>query len=73
MPAVAGVVVNGRVELDEKLPEGTRVVVRPEGEELVTLDEKSVRELGEAAQSLDRGEGVPAAKVLKRLARRRTS
>jgi hypothetical protein len=73
MPAVAGIVVNGRVELDEELPNGTRVIVRPEGEESLTLDAESVRELVEAGKALDQGAGVPAAKVLKRLARRRVS
>jgi hypothetical protein len=73
MPAVAGIVVNGRVELDEKLPEGTRVVVRPENEELDPLTADDVRRLNEAGEALDRGEGIPAEKVLERLVRRRTS
>jgi len=73
MPTVAGVVVNGRVELDEELPEGTRVRVQPASEEPVVLDEQSMRELAEAADSLDRGEGIPAEVVLERLARRRNA
>ena len=72
MPSVAGVVVDGRVKLEKKLPEGTRVHVWPDGEGPITLDAKSVRALAQAGKSLDRGEGVPAERVLKRLARRRT-
>ena len=63
-----GKVVDGRVELDEPIADGTRVEVVPiEDEEFFDLDEQLEAELLESMAEGDRGETVAAEDVLKRL------
>lgn len=64
-----GKVVDGRVELDEPIADGTRVAVVPiEDEEFFDLDEQLEAELLESMAEGDRGETVAADDVLNRLA-----
>lgn len=64
-----GKVVDGRVELDEPIADGTRVAVVPiEDEEFFDLDEQLEAELLESMAEGDGGETVAADDVLNRLA-----
>jgi hypothetical protein len=68
MRVLHGRVTAGRVELDERLPEGTEVAVVVGGaEEPFDLDDEQIRELEESLAEADRGDVVPAAHVLARL------
>lgn len=72
MRVVHGKVAAGRVELDEKLPDGAEVaVVLRADDEPFDLDEDRMRELEASLAEADRGEVVPASEVLSRLGRGR--
>ena len=68
MTIVPGKVVNGRIEVDDQLPEGAEVMVYLEGDERdFELTPEQLAELDEAIAEADRGEGVPADEVLRAL------
>ena len=65
MKVVHGRVEQGRIVVDEALPEGTEVtVVVAAGEETFDLDEEQIAALRESIEQADRGELVPLDEVL---------
>lgn len=68
--SVTGIIVNGRVELDEPgiFPEGTRVRIGPEQSE--ESEEEWQHSLRDAYAEAQAGKGRPAREVLKELALR---
>lgn len=72
MRVARGKVVGNTVVLEgEPLPEGAHVTVWTEDVEGFELDEQSQHELMEADASIDRGEGISAEELFKRLAKLR--
>lgn len=70
MNAVRGRVRDGKIELDEPLPEGSEVVVVSAADTLpFDLDDESLRELEERAAAADAGNIVSSADVLPRARR----
>ncbi len=60
-----GKVLNGKIVVEEALPEGLEVeVTLPHSDEEPAIDEELEAELDIAAAELARGEGIPAEEVL---------
>lgn len=71
MRVARGKVVGNTVILEgEPLPEGSQVTVWTDDVDGFDLDEKSQEELMEADAAIDRGEGITAEELFKRLALR---
>ena len=68
MRIASGKVVDGRVELDADLPEGTSVTVLAlEGDETFEADAETEKVLLEAIAQCERGQTTPMAQVLSEL------
>ena len=68
MRIAPGKVVNGRVELDAELPEGTSVTVLAlEGDETFEADAETEQMLIEAIAQCEKGETTPLADLLSEL------
>lgn len=68
MVIASGKVVDGRVELDSELPEGTSVtVLARDGDETFAADPETERMLLAAIGQCERAETVPLPKVLQKL------
>lgn len=68
MTILPGKVVNGRIEVEDELPEGTEVMVYLRNDEQgAELTAEELAELDAAMAEADRGEGVPAEKVLREI------
>ena len=68
MRIASGKVVDGRIELDEALPEGTSVTVLAlEGDETFDADTETEQMLLEAISQCERGQKVRLTKVLSEL------
>ncbi len=71
MRIASGKVVNGRVELDTELPEGTSVtVIAPDGDDTFEADAETENRLLQAIAESDRSETIPMSVVLSDLRRR---
>jgi hypothetical protein len=71
MRIAPGKVVDGRVELDGELPEGTAVtVLAPEGDETFEADPETEKMLLQAIEQANRGQTRPLTDVLGDLRRR---
>jgi beta-lactam-binding protein with PASTA domain len=68
MRIAPGKVVNGRVELDTELPEGTSVTVLAlEGDETFEVDAETERMLLQAIAECEKGQTTPMADLLSEL------
>jgi beta-lactam-binding protein with PASTA domain len=68
MRIAPGKVVNGRVELDVELPEGTSVTVLAlEGDETFEVDAKTEQMLLQAIAQCDKGQTTPMADLVSEL------
>jgi hypothetical protein len=68
MVIASGKVVNGRVELDSELPEGTSVtVLAREGDETFEANPEAERMLLDAIAQCERGDTIPMAHLLSEL------
>ena len=71
MRIAPGKVVNGRVELDAELPEGTSVTVLAlEGDETFEADAETEQMLLQAIAQCEKGQTTPMADLLSELRRR---
>ena len=71
MRIAPGKVVNGRVELDVELPEGTSVTVLAlEGDETFEVDSETEQMLLQAIAQCEKGQTTPMADLLSELRRR---
>jgi hypothetical protein len=71
MRIASGKVVDGRVELDEELPEGTHVtVLAAEGDETFEADAETEKMLLEAIVQCERRRTTPLTEVLSELRKR---
>jgi hypothetical protein len=71
MRIAPGKVVNGRVELDAELPEGTSVTVLAlEGDETFEADTETEQMLLQALAQCEKGQTTPMADVVSELRRR---
>ena len=68
MQIASGKVVNGRVELDAELPEGTSVtVIAPDGDETFEADPATEKMLLDSIAQCERGETIPLKQLLSEL------
>jgi hypothetical protein len=71
MRIAPGKIVNGRVELDAELPEGTRVTVLAlEGDETFEADGETEQMLLQAIAQCEKGQTTPMADLVSELRRR---